>query len=43
MGFNWLDIAKRLEAMAQTGLAYTANDYDKEMYEEIRETIDCLL
>jgi len=35
--FNWLDIAKRLEAIAQTGLTYTQNEYDKERYEEIRE------
>jgi len=37
MVFKWLDIAKRLEAIAQTGLAFTDNDYDKERYEEIRE------
>jgi len=37
MSFNWLDIAKRLEAIAQTGLAFTENDYDRERYEEIRE------
>jgi ADP-ribose pyrophosphatase YjhB (NUDIX family) len=36
MSFNWLDIAKRLEAIAQTGLAYTDNDYDKERYKELR-------
>ena len=37
MGFNWLDIAKRLEAIAQAGLAFTQSDYDKERYEEIRD------
>ena len=37
MSFNWLDIAKRLEAIAQTGLAFTENDYDRERYEELRE------
>jgi ADP-ribose pyrophosphatase YjhB (NUDIX family) len=37
MSFNWLDIAKRLEAIAQTGLAFTESDYDRERYEEIRE------
>jgi ADP-ribose pyrophosphatase YjhB (NUDIX family) len=37
IGFNWLDIAKRLEAIAQTGLTYTQNDYDRERYEEIRD------
>ena len=37
MSFNWLDIGKRLEAIAQTGLAFAENDYDRERYEEIRE------
>jgi len=37
MEFNWLDIAKRLEAIAQTGLAFTESDYDRERYEEVRE------
>jgi ADP-ribose pyrophosphatase YjhB (NUDIX family) len=37
MSFNWLDIAKRLEAIAQTGLAFTESDYDRERYEELRE------
>lgn len=37
MTFSWLDIAKRLEAIAQTGLAFTSNDYDKERYREIQE------
>jgi len=35
--FNWLDIAKRLDAIAQTGLTYTQGEYDKERYEEIRK------
>lgn len=35
--FNWLEIAKRLEAIAQTGLSFTQNEYDRERYEEIRE------
>jgi ADP-ribose pyrophosphatase YjhB (NUDIX family) len=35
--FSWLDIAKRLDAIAQTGLTYCQNDYDKERYEEIRQ------
>jgi ADP-ribose pyrophosphatase YjhB (NUDIX family) len=34
--FNWLETAKRLEAIAQTGLTFTQNDYDRERYEEIR-------
>jgi ADP-ribose pyrophosphatase YjhB (NUDIX family) len=37
MEFNWLDIAKRLEAIAQTGLAFTENMYDRERYEELRD------
>jgi ADP-ribose pyrophosphatase YjhB (NUDIX family) len=37
MSFSWLDIAKRLEAIAQAGLAYTENDYDRERYEELRQ------
>ncbi len=37
MRFDWLTIAKRLEALAQTGLSYSQNDYDLERYEEIRE------
>jgi ADP-ribose pyrophosphatase YjhB (NUDIX family) len=35
-GFSWLEIAKRLEAIAQTGLSYTKNEYDEERYQEIR-------
>jgi ADP-ribose pyrophosphatase YjhB (NUDIX family) len=35
-GFSWLEIAKRLEAIAQTGLSYTQNEYDEERYQEIR-------
>ncbi len=36
MKFDWLNIAKRLEAIAQTGLTYSNDDYDKERYQEIR-------
>ena len=32
----WLDTAKRLEALAQAGLAYCTNDYDRDRYEEIK-------
>jgi ADP-ribose pyrophosphatase YjhB (NUDIX family) len=35
--FSWLDIAKRLEAIAQTGLTYGQTEYDRERYEEIRK------
>ena len=35
--FNWLDIAKELQAIAQTGLTFTENKYDVERYEMIRD------
>ena len=31
-----IEIAQRLQALAQTGLAFTADRYDRERYEEIR-------
>ena len=34
---DWLPIAQRLLALAQTGLAYTQSEYDRERYEEIRD------
>lgn len=34
---DWLPVAQRLHALAQTGLAYTTSDYDRERYEEIRD------
>lgn len=34
---DWLPIAQRLHALAQTGLAFTETDYDKERYAEIRD------
>ncbi|GAB2951669.1 NUDIX hydrolase [Hymenobacter coalescens] len=33
---EWLRIAQRLQALAQTGLTFTENPYDVERYEEIR-------
>jgi ADP-ribose pyrophosphatase YjhB (NUDIX family) len=36
MSFDWLTIAKRLEAIVQIGLTYSENEYDRERYEEIR-------
>ena len=33
----WLDTAKRLEALAQAGLAYCTNEYDRDRYEELRQ------
>jgi ADP-ribose pyrophosphatase YjhB (NUDIX family) len=32
---NWLLVSQRLQALAQTGLAYTESVYDRERYEEI--------
>ncbi len=36
MSFDWLEIAKRLEALAQTGLTFSRDAFDRERYEEIR-------
>lgn len=33
---KWLEWAQRIQAIAQTGLAYTENEYDRERYEELR-------
>ncbi len=33
---NWLGFAQRLHALAETGLLYAQDDYDKERYAEIR-------
>ncbi len=34
---KWLTWAKQLQAMAQSGLAYTDNKYDMERYEQMRD------
>lgn len=34
---NWLDWTRRLQAIAQIGLTYSENVYDRERYEQIRE------
>ena len=34
---GWLDYAKRLQAIAQSGLAYCKNEYDRKRFEKIRE------
>ena len=36
-GTQWLDWARELQAMAQTGLYYTKDIFDRERYERIRE------
>lgn len=32
----WLEVAKKIQALAQSGLAYSNNKYDIERYEELR-------
>ncbi len=34
---EWLDYAKRLQAIAQSGLAYCKNKYDRKKFERVRE------
>ena len=34
---TWLDWARRLQAIAQSGLAYSPNQYDLERYEAVRQ------
>ena len=34
---RWLEWSKRLQAIAQTGLAYTEDPFDRERYESVRE------
>jgi ADP-ribose pyrophosphatase YjhB (NUDIX family) len=36
MSSTWLDHIKRIQALAQSGLAYSDNQYDIERYEELR-------
>ncbi len=35
--YKWLDMAKRLQAVAQAGLTYSENKYDIDRYEQIRQ------
>lgn len=37
MSFNWIDIAKRLQSIAQAGLEYGYDKYDLERYQLIRD------
>jgi ADP-ribose pyrophosphatase YjhB (NUDIX family) len=39
----WLDWAQRLQAIAQNGLTYALNDYDRERYQQVREIADEIL
>ncbi len=34
---RWLDFARRIQAIAQTGLHYNPQSYDREHYEKLRE------
>jgi len=35
--YDWLETARRLDAIAQAGLTYSENDYDLDRYRQIRE------
>jgi len=35
--FTWLSVARRVQAIAKTGLHYTESDYDRERYQELYE------
>lgn len=37
MEYKWLDLAKKIQAISQTGLANSRNEYDVERYEELRK------
>lgn len=39
----WLTIARELQAIAQTGLAYTRDGFDRERYERVRELAASLM
>lgn len=40
---NWLDWAVRLQSLAQAGLAYSDNIFDRERFEEIRDIATSML
>ena len=40
---NWLSIAKRLHALAHSGLAYDPHPFDKERYEEVAELAEKMI
>ncbi|HYW96670.1 MAG TPA: NUDIX hydrolase [Bacteroidales bacterium] len=35
--FNWLDVASRLQAIAQAGLVYGHSEFDRDRYEQLRQ------
>jgi ADP-ribose pyrophosphatase YjhB (NUDIX family) len=40
---NWLAHAKRLQALASSGMGFTHDEYDKERYEEIAEIANSMM
>jgi len=36
-GFNWLEIAREIQQLSQTGLAFAVTDYEKKRYERLTE------
>lgn len=43
MTFNWLDTAQRLRAIAQTGLAYSNERFDRQRYDELTQMAQGML
>ena len=37
MSYQWLEWARRVQALAQAGLEFTKDEYDRERYEELWE------
>ena len=37
MNYQWLEWAKRIQALSQTGLAFSKDVFDIERYEELRK------
>ena len=37
MKYRWIEVAKRLQAIAQAGITFTEGKYDLERYEELRD------
>jgi ADP-ribose pyrophosphatase YjhB (NUDIX family) len=37
MKFNWLSLAKEIQSIAQAGLAYSTNKFDRARYQQLRE------
>jgi ADP-ribose pyrophosphatase YjhB (NUDIX family) len=35
--YAWLDMAKRMQALAQSGLEYSDNKYDRDRYQQLRQ------